>query len=98
MADLGQVSNTEASEEIVGTVEPRILNIDVLEPSDDLPHVEPAYTCIGFVKDFDNLTINIIADTSCLVIQVNSFVTIMIKANSYITDIIKVSSEIQEEG
>jgi len=98
MAELGEVSNTEAGEEFVGIVEPRILNIDVLEPSDDLPHIEPAYTCIDFVKDFDNLTINILADTSPTVIQVNSLITNMIQANSYITDIIKVSSEIQEEG
>ncbi len=98
MAELGEVGNTEASEELVGIVEPRVLNIDVLEPSDDLPHVEPAYTCIDFVKDFDNLTINLIADTSPTVIQVNSPITNMIKVNSYITDLIKVDSEIQEEG
>ena len=98
MADLGEVTNTEASEKIVSIVEPRTLGIDVLEPSDDLPHVEPAYTCIGFVKDFDNLTINIISDTSPTVIQVSSIITTMIRVDSYITDIIKVSSEIQEEG
>ena len=97
MTDLGEVTNTEVGEEIVGTVEPRTFGIDVLEPSDDLPHVEPAYTCIDFVKDFDNVTIITIADTSPIVVQVNSFITKMIQSNSYITNIIRVSSEIQEE-
>ncbi len=97
MADLGIVGNTEASEQFVGTAEPRTLSITLLEPSDDLPHIEPAYTHIEFVKDFDNLTIVVISDTAPTVIQVNSFITSMIRANSYITDILKVSSEIQEE-
>jgi hypothetical protein len=98
MADLGLVENTEVSEQLVGTVEPMALTIDELEPSIGVGLQEAAYTNVGEITDFENVRIEVIADTAPTVIQVNSLITNMITANSYITDLIKVSSEIQEEN
>ncbi len=96
MADLGELSNNESSEQSVSAPEPRNLGIDVLEPNERVPYIESGYTNVEPTKDFENLTTVIMADTAPTVIHVDSFITSTIKVNSYITDILQVCSEIQD--